>query len=548
MRLSIACLLLSAALTASAQPPPQLILYGGKIFTADSDRPWAEAVAIRGKRIVAVGADEEVLALRGAATRLMDLQGRTVIPGINDAHIHVWSAYVWRLAAGRSVETVGMREPPLDEVLARISTELQSAPEGSWINAEVGEKVLSDPRANRTTLDEIAPRHRVQLFGWTGHGLVLNTAAMRALNISDEEPDPIGGWYERIEGTQRVNGVLQGMANWGAKACLAATVPAATVSAQLERFYQDALQFGITSIQDMSFQPPTRVFEALARTRPPIRWREMQVPGATEKCPHPGDERVVVENPLPRVTVSGTKYVLDGTPIERLAWMREPYTDRPDFFGMPYFAADEIARRIASASTSTSDQLLFHVVGDRTTDTVLSLLRSAADSDSRSHDRPRIEHGDFVTSEFWSLARGVGAVVVQNPAHFALPGVMFPRFGPARVSRMMPVRSLLGAGIPLAFGSDGQMNPFLNILFASVHPVNPSEAISREEAVIAYTRGSAFAEFAENEKGTLAPGMLADLAVLSQDIFTVLPGQLPGTRSVMTVIGGRIAYDAGVLN
>jgi hypothetical protein len=425
---------------------------------------------------------------------------------------------------------------------------VQSAPEGSWIHAEVGEKVLSDPRANRTTLDEIAPRHRVQLFGWTGHGLVLNTAALRALNISDEEPDPIGGWYERLEGTPRVNGVLQGMANWGAKACLAATVPAATVSAQLERFYQDALQFGITSIQDMSFQPPARVVEALARTRPPIRWREMQVPGATDKCPHPGDERMVVENPLPRVTVSGTKHVLDGTPIERLAWMREPYTDRPDFFGMPYFAADEIARRIASASTSTGDQLLFHVVGDRTTDTVLSLLRSAADSDWRSPDRPRIEHGDFVTSEFWSLARDVGAVVVQNPAHFALPGIMFPRFGPARVSEMMPVRSLLDAGIPLAFGSDGQMNPFLNILFASIHPVNPSEAISREEAMIAHTRASAFAEFAENEKGTLAPGMLADLAVLSQDIFTVPPGQLPATRSLMTVVGGRIAYDTGVLN
>jgi predicted amidohydrolase YtcJ len=546
MRLSIACVLLSVALTASAQRP-QLILYGGKVFTADSDRPWAEAVAIRGERIVAVGTDQEVLALRGADTRLMDLQGRTVIPGINDAHIHVWSAYVWRVAAGRSVETVGMSEPTLDEVLARISAEVQSAPAGSWINAEVGEKVLSDPRANRTTLDEIAPRHRVQLFGWTGHGLVLNTAAMRALNISDEEADPIGGWYERIEGTQRVNGVLQGMANWGAKACLAATVPAATVSAQLERFYQDALQFGITSIQDMSFQPPARVFEALARARPPIRWREMKVPGATEKCPHPGDERVVVEKPLPRVTVSGTKYVLDGTPIERLAWMRQPYTDRPQFSGIPYFAEEEIAQRIASAGTSTRDQLLFHVVGDKTTDAVLSLLGSAVDPHNRSQYRPRLEHGDFVTSEFWSLARDRGAIVVQNPAHFTLPSIMFPRFGPARVSQMMPMRSLLAAEIPLALGSDGLLNPFLNILFASVHPVNPSEAISREEAVIAYTRGSAFAEFAENEKGILAVGMLADLAVLSQDIFTVPPGQLPGTRSVMTLVGGRIAYDTGVL-
>ena len=152
-----------------------------------------------------------------------------------------------------------------------------------------------------------------------------------------------------------------------------------------------------------------------------------------------------------------------------------------------------------------------------------------------------------MTSEFWSLARALGHCF-QNPAHFTLPDVMFPRFGPVRVSRMMPVKSLLGAGIPLAFGSDGVLHPFLNILFATIHPVNPAEAISREQAVIAYTRGSAFAEFAEKDKGTLVPGMLADLAVLSQDIFTVPPDHLPGTRSLMTLVGGKIIYDSGALN
>lgn len=548
MRWNIGYLLLSAALSAYAQAPPDLILHSGKIFTGDSALTWAQALAIRGERILAVGSDRDVLALAGRATRQLDLQGRTVIPGINDAHTHVWGrTYIWPIAAGRSVGTVGMSEPSLDDVLARISTEVQSAPEGSWINAEVGGKVLSDPRANRMTLDTIAPKHRIQLFGWTGNGLVLNTAALRALNISDEEPDPVGGWYERVDGTRQVNGVLQGMANFGAKACLAASLPEAVVSSELQRFYQDALQFGITSIQDMSFQPPARVVGALARTPPPIRWREMQVPGATEKCPQPGDERAIPENPLPHVAVSGTKYVLDGTPIERLAWMREPYSDRPDSSGIPYFMAEEIAGRIRNASGSAREQLLFHVVGDKTTDTLLSLLARAAGSEGCSHKRPRFEHGDFVTGEFWDLARALGAIVVQNPSHFTLADIMFPRFGSARVSRMMPVKSLLNAGIPFAIGSDGLLNPFLNIMFASIHPVNPAEAISREEAVVAYTRGSAFAEFAENQKGMLAPGMLADMAVLSQDIFTVPAAQLPGTRSVMTLVGGRIAYDSGSL-
>jgi predicted amidohydrolase YtcJ len=527
----------------SAQPPPQLILHGGKIFTSSSVRPWAEAIAIRGDRVVAVGPNDEILPLGRPDTRLIDLAGMTVIPGINDAHVHVWFTYVWPIAAGRSAGTVGMQEPSLEEVLASIASQAQSVPEGSWISAEVGETVLSDPRANRATLDETAPHHAVQLFGWTGHGLVLNTAAMRALNISEEEPDPVGGWYGRVDGTARVNGVLHGIANFGAKTCLVASVPAPIVREQLQRFYQDALHFGLTSVQDMSGLPPARIVQALAQDPPPIRWREMRVPGTTDKCAQAGDNRVVVEYPLPRVTVSGTKYVLDGTPIERLAWMRDPYSDRPDFSGIPYYASHEIAGLVSKGGTSARGQLLFHVVGDKTTDAVLSLLGNDWDLVSR----PRLEHGDFVTGEFWSLARDRGAIVVQNPAHFALPGIMFPRFGAVRVSQMMPVRSLLAAGIPLALGSDGLLNPFLNIFFATIHPVNPAEAITVEEAVIAYTKGSAFAEFAENDKGTLAAGMLADLTVLSQDIFTIPRNHLPATHSVMTLVGGKIEYDGGVL-
>jgi predicted amidohydrolase YtcJ len=143
-------------------------------------------------------------------------------------------------------------------------------------------------------------------------------------------------------------------------------------------------------------------------------------------------------------------------------------------------------------------------------------------------------------------AAALGVTVVQNPSHLALPEIMFARFGYENMAGYQPMKSLLAAGVPLALGSDGPPSPFLNILFAVTHPTSRREALTREQAVAAYTRGSAFAEFAETEKGTLAPGMLADLAVLSQDVFTVEEGRLPETTSVLTVIGGRVVYDAPV--
>jgi predicted amidohydrolase YtcJ len=142
----------------------------------------------------------------------------------------------------------------------------------------------------------------------------------------------------------------------------------------------------------------------------------------------------------------------------------------------------------------------------------------------------------------------LGVVVVQNPTHLGIGELFLKRFGPERADQLLPLRSLLEARVPLAFGSDGPNNPYLNIMLASVDPARPREAITREQAVIAYTLTAAYAEFAEKDKGSLEPGKLADLAVLSQDIFRVPPPELPKTESVLTMVGGKIVYDAKVLS
>jgi hypothetical protein len=189
---------------------------------------------------------------------------------------------------------------------------------------------------------------------------------------------------------------------------------------------------------------------------------------------------------------------------------------------------------------------MIHVSGDSAAALVLRLMAELGPDSAWVRRRVRLEHGDGLTADLWPLARRLGVVVVQNPSHLMVP----PSLVAERVGAAPPaagaLRSLLAAGVPLALGSDGPPDPFLNVFFATTHALNPREALTREQAVAAYTRGSAYAEFAEGEKGTLAPGMLADLVVLSQDLFTV-PAAIPATKAVLTLVGGRAVFDAGTL-
>jgi hypothetical protein len=226
--------------------------------------------------------------------------------------------------------------------------------------------------------------------------------------------------------------------------------------------------------------------------------------------------------------------------------MQAAYSDAPGQQGTLNFPLDTV-RSILREGLKSREQLLLHIVGDYTPKLVIEEMKKAAGAPQWRTKRVRFEHADGLLADQWEEARDLGIVAVVNPSHFTFAEINHIRVGEKRARTYQPFRSLIEAGIPVAIGSDGPNNPFLNIMFAAMHPTNPAEAVSREQAVTAYTRGSAYAEEKEQEKGVLKAGMLADLAVLSQDIFTVPLQQLPGTSSVLTVIGGKIVYDAGVI-
>lgn len=528
-----------AVLLAACTPPPKpdTILVGGKIFTADSTRPWVEAIAVTGERITAVGSSDDIRRLAGAETRIVELAGRVVVPGFNDAHDHVNGDPPPTFVADPSP----LPDPASRTVLDSVKAAAARLPPGSVITTVIGPGILDDPVLRRSALDRVAPTHAVFLMVWSGHGIIANTAGLRALGVAETSPDPLGGYMER-DAKGSLTGLLHEYAGWSPMIRSGASGGAGALAAGLRARADSGIALGITSIQSYSNGgPPAMWRRVLAEPGPSVRFRLVVMPGTTPSGRDESGWDSLRTDPAAGSRVTGLKYIVDGTPVERFAFMREPYTDIPGR-GRLNFPVDTL-RAILRECVSRGIQPQLHIVGDSAVATVLALMSEVAPDSVWQRLRPRIEHGEGVTADLVPQARRLGLIVVQNPSHFALDAMATARWGAARRARMQLFKSLLAAGVPIAIGSDGPQQPGLNLLFAVIHPDNPAEALTMEQAVTAYTRGSAYAEFAEREKGTLAPGMLADLAVLSQDIFTVPPPALPATRSELTMVGGRVVYE-----
>ena len=531
----------AAAPVGATQQAPDLALVGGKVFTSDTTRPWAEAVAIRGERIVAVGTTADVRRLAGSRTRIIDVGGRVVVPGFNDAHDHILAG-----SPGTNVSMGGAQiDASGDQVLDSVHAVTGRVARGTWIRVEIWAKAFADTTLRRQTLDREAPDHPVAIYTGWGHGMIVNTAAMRALGIRDTEPDPFGGWYER-DRQGRLTGRLYEYAGWSARRRHRALVPESTMVETLRRFARSELQLGITTVHDMglNYDPAVQV-RVLRAAQLPIRVHVYKHSIPTASSVNIAEWDGVPERPAPLVVVSGRKWILDGGPpdVDGLMFTRGPQAGRPGWHGRFDFPIDSVRLMLADA-VQRREQLALHALGDSAVAIVVRLMETVAPDSVWRPLRVRFEHGGVLgTPDLWARAAAKGMLIVGN-----LPFIPDPRTLPKAFldSLAGDFRPEVVSRFPLGLGSDAvARSPFAGLANALRFPYNPRP--SREYLVRAYTWGSAYAELAESQKGSLAPGMLADIAVLSQDIFTVPVEVLSRTESVLTLVGGRVAWNAGVV-
>jgi predicted amidohydrolase YtcJ len=501
-RTLFAVVLCCAAFLISAEP--SIIIIKGRVFTGESSRPFAEALAIEGNKITAVGTDAEIKALAGEKTKVIDAQDRLVIPGINDAHTHPGMGMPsYPIASGLDTSW--------SDITAAIASALDETPADLWLTGTLGPALINDPSITRAKLDALAPGRKVMLTAFTGHTTVLSTPAMAALGLALDAKDPNGGWFER-DADGKLNGRAHEYAEYALRRRFTDLATDEDLVGNIQTFSDQALRYGITSVQAMPVGSEERFARVLAQANVPLRVRVMDfhIPGDTPVWKGGG----------------AIKWILDGTPIEGGAALRTAkYKDGSQ--GRENFK--DIAPLVQLA-VDNKLQLLVHTAGDKAVATALNAFAKA------SLTRPRLEHGDGLQPDLFPLAKQTGAIVVLNPTHFAFSD-SYPR------GDYMLAGSIAKAGIPIAIGSDGELNPYLNILMASSRRDRPSEALSRMDALRAYTSGSAFAELAETKKGKIAPGMLADVAILSQNILDAPAQSLPETQSVLTIIDGKVVYE-----
>ncbi len=527
-----------------------LALVNGRIWTGSVARPWAEAVAVRGERITAVGTTAEMRLLAGPGTKLVDLGGSLVLPGFIDSHAHF-------LAGGFALKTVDLRNAASrGEFVARIAAKARELGPGRWVLTGDWDHQAFDPveLPRRDWIDAVTPDNPVFVNRFDGHMALANGRALALAGITRDTPVPLGGEIEKDPATGEPTGILKDTA----MDLVYAKVPEPSFDEKLaaaEAAVRHAAASGVTSVHEMADAASFEVFQELARRGRLTTRVHLYVP-ITEV----GTVAALrVKSPFggPYLKLAGLKGFMDGSLGSATAYFFEPYTDEPGTSGLlngHMFPEGIMEKRILEADRAGL-QLAIHAIGDRANSLLLDMYEKAVRENGPRDRRWRVEHAQHLRPADIARFGKLGLVAAVQPYHAIDDGRWAEtKIGPERIKTTYAFESLRKAGAVLAFGSDwtvAPMSPILGIYAAvtrrTLDGANPGgwvpgEKVSVEEAVRAYTVNGAWVEFAEASKGMVETGKLADLVVLDRDIFAIPPEGIGEARVRLTVFDGRIVF------
>lgn len=535
----------------AGQLAPDLIILNAAVRTMDDACPAAEAVAIAGNQIAAIGTTSEMRALVGTKTRVIDAGGKSVLPGFNDAHVH------W-LTGGFSITNVNLRPARSPEEFARLIGEFaKGLPKGRWVleGSWDHENWPGAPLPTRQMIDSVTPDNPVFVNRLDGHMGLANSLALKLAGITKATKDVPGGQIVR-DASGEPTGVLKD----AAMSLVEKVIPSPSWNEKLaaaRAATEFAASLGVTSVQDMSAGDDVGLYQFLLEhnelktriyaVRSVVSWDVLGKTGV----------RAGFGNAWLRI--GGLKGFSDGSLGSTTALFFEPYADAPDTSGLLFdqmLPEGIMLKRVLGADLAGL-QVMIHAIGDKANSVVLDLYQEVAKANGARDRRFRIEHAQHLRAGDIPRFGKQQVIASMQPYHCADDGRWCgKRIGPARSKGTYAFRSLLDSGAVLAFGSDwtvAPLNPLTGIKAAVTRQTLdgknpdgwiPEQKITLDEAVRAFTVGSAHAEFQEKVKGSLTPGKLADLVMLDRDIYKTDPASLDQVKALLTIVDGKVVFES----
>jgi hypothetical protein len=526
------------------------IFVNGKIWTVAPRRPWVEAVAVSNGKISAVGSNKEIRKMAGSRTKVNDLENGFVLPGFIDSHTHFMNG-------GFSLMSIQLRDAiSKEEFVVRIAEKAKSLSKGEWIlNGDWDHEQFTPPELPRKEwIDKVTPDNPVCINRLDGHMILANSLALKISGVTKITPVPAGGEIVKDPRTGEPTGILKD----AAMDLVYGKIPPPSHEQNLraaETALEHAAKMGVTSVHDMSGETGLDVYQELLKNHKLTTRIFFYVPITEVDLV----TRLQFKTPFGNESLmfAGLKGFADGSLGSTTAYFFEPYTDDPRTSGLLHsqmFPEGIMEKRIQAADKAGL-QVAIHAIGDRANALILDIFEKTFVQSGARDRRFRIEHAQHLRPADIARFARLGVIASVQPYHAIDDGRWAEkRIGKERAKHTYPFKSLLDGSVTLAFGSDWPVAPLDPIMgvYAAVtrrtldgkNPGGwiPEQKISLEEAIKGFTLNGAYAEFAEDMKGSIEPGKLADLVVLDRNLFKIRPEEIQKAKVLMTILGGTIIY------